>query len=235
MDVHRSPLRPGPRPHRSGVRARRAVAVGLVLLVALVAAGCGGSSAPSSASAILSLDDASPGPGLRGTTLATPLAKPAVDLTDMNGHPYQLRTATAGKLTLVYFGYTHCPDVCPTTMADIAAGLNQTSAAVRRQVAVVFVTTDPDRDTPAVLRSWLTQFDPTFVGLTGTTAQITGYAETFGIPVEPPRRGADGSWVVDHGSQVTAFNPDGLARTVYLAGVTPADYAHDIPMLLKGA
>ncbi|WP_308302052.1 SCO family protein, partial [Frankia sp. AgKG'84/4] len=209
----------------------------LALLVALVAAGCGGSASKAAGQgpAIVSLDDASPGPGLRGTTLATPMPKPDVALTDMSGHPYRLRAATAGKLTLVYFGYTHCPDVCPTTMADIAAGLSQTSEAVRRQVSVVFVTTDPDRDTPAVLRSWLTQFDPTFVGLTGTTAQITADADKFGIPVEPPRREADGSWVVDHGSQVTAFNPDGLARTVYLAGVTPADYAHDIPMLLKGA
>ncbi|MCL9758242.1 SCO family protein [Frankia sp. AiPa1] len=207
----------------------------LGLAAALAGCGAGSTDAGSSGSSIVRLDNVTAGPGLRGTSLATPMAKPDVQLTDTAGHPYDLRKATAGKLTLVYFGYSHCPDVCPTTMADIAAGLSQSSAADRQKVAVVFITTDPERDTPTVLHDWLTQFDPTFVGLTGTWEQISGYADTFGIPVEKPRQQADGTWVVDHGSQVTAFNPDGLARTVYLAGITPADYAHDIPMLIKGA
>ncbi len=205
------------------------------MLLVLAAAACGGSAGGGSRSSIVHLDDASPAPGPRGTALAKALPKPAITLTDTAGQRYDLRAATAGKLTFVYFGYTHCPDVCPTTMADLAAGLSQTSPAVRRQVAVVFVTTDPDRDTPAVLHSWLTQFDPSFVGLTGNWNQISGYAKQLGIPLERPRRQADGTWEVDHGSQVVAFGPGGDAHWVYLAGVTPADYAHDIPLLAKDA
>jgi len=211
--------------------------VGLAVALALGAAACsgsGGTNAGGSDSTIVRLDDATAAPGLRGTALATPMPKPDVVLTDATGQRYDLRARTAGKLTLVYFGYTHCPDVCPTTMADVAAGLSQLSQAIRDKVTVVFVTTDPDRDDPATLHSWLAQFDPSFVGLTGTWKQISGYADTFGIPVEPPRQQADGTWQVDHGSQVTAFGTDGVAHTIYLAGVTPTDYAHDIPMLLKG-
>ncbi|WP_235948182.1 SCO family protein [Candidatus Frankia alpina] len=227
--------------HRRHRRRRRrygrrpAGAVCIAVLLALAAAGCGGSAAKGSGSSIVHLDDASPAAGLRGTALAASLPKPDIRLTNTAGRSYDLRAATGGKLTLVYFGYTHCPDVCPTTMADIAAGLSQLSPAVRRHVTVVFVTTDPDRDTPAVLHAWLTQFDPTFVGLTGSWNQIAGYAQQLAIPLERPRRQADGSWEVDHGSQVTAFGPDGAARTVYLAGITPTDYAHDIPLLVKGS
>ncbi|MCK9922578.1 SCO family protein [Frankia sp. AgPm24] len=212
-----------------------ALALGLALAFALT--GCGGGSATSADAngVIVHLDDATDASGLRGTSLAAPMPKPDVRLTDTGGQPYDLRAATTGKLTLVYFGYSHCPDVCPTTMADIAAGLSETSAAVQQKVSVVFITTDPERDTPAVLHSWLAQFNPAFVGLTGTWEQIAGYADQFGIPVEKPRQQADGSWVVDHGSQVTAFGPDGVARVVYLAGITPADYAHDLPTLVKGA
>lgn len=225
--------------HRSlaGLRRNRVAAVILAGMVAVAVAGCGGSGtgAKGSSPVIVHLDDASPAPGLRGTQLSTPLPKPDITLTDTTGQPLNLRAATAGRLTLVYFGYTHCPDVCPTTMADVAAGLSETSADIRSKVAVVFITTDPERDTPGVLKSWLAQFNPSFIGLTGTPAQITGYARDLGITVEAPRRQADGSWLVDHSSQLTAFGPDGPARYVYLAGVTPVDYAHDIPMLVKGS
>lgn len=230
MDTDASPVRPRRR------RGRRSAGAAIVaLLAALIAAGCGGSSGQRAQNPVVNLNDVSAAPGLRGTALATPLRKPDLTLVDTAGRPYDLRTATAGRLALVYLGYTHCPDVCPTTIADLAAALSQTSAAVRRQVTVVFVTTDPDRDTSAVLRDWLAQFDPTFVGLRGSWDQVASYAQYLGISLEPPKQQADGTWIVGHGSQVTAFEPNGVASTVYLAGVTPADYAHDIPLLLAGA
>jgi hypothetical protein len=104
----------------------------------------------------------------------------------------------------------------------------------RGRVAVVFVTTDPDRDTGPVIRSWLNQFNPSFFGLRGPLEQVAGYAAQLGVPLAAPRREADGTITVDHGAQVTAFGPDGVARSVYLANTQVDDYAHDISLLLKG-
>jgi protein SCO1/2 len=211
------------------------VLLGAALLTAVLA-GCGGTSTPSAPSLeVVNLDDAPKAAGLRGPALATPLPMPDIRLTDTAGQPYDLKAATNGKLTFVFFGYTHCPDVCPTTMADLARALDLVSAADRGRVAVVFVTTDPDRDTGPVIRSWLNQFNPSFVGLRGPLEQVAGYAAQFGVPLAAPRRQADGTITVDHGAQVTAFSPDGVARTVYMANTQVDDYAHDIPLLLKGA
>lgn len=167
----------------------------------------------------------------KGTELGVPTPVPAVTLTDDNGKPYDLKANAAGKLTLVYFGYTHCPDECPTTMADLAAALRLTPAAKRAKVQVVFVTTDPDRDTAPVLKAWLAKFDPSFIGLTGTVAQVDNAAKLAATPVEPPVKNPDGTIEVDHGTQVNAFGTDGLAHLVWLSDVAPADIAHDIALL----
>jgi protein SCO1/2 len=183
-------------------------------------------------------DTASPGGQIstsasqyRGTELGSPVPIPAVTLKDASGQPFDLKARNAGKLTLVYFGYTNCPDVCPTTMADIAAALRTLPSDQRAKVSVDFITTDPDRDTGPVLTKWLARFDPTFVGLTGTVAEVDGAAKLAGVPVDPPVKQADGTIAVDHGSQTTAFQADGLARVVWLEGVTPQDIAHDITLL----
>ena len=106
--------------------------------------------------------------------LTPPQPRPQFTLTDTAGKPYKFGTATAGKPTLLYFGYTHCPDVCPTTLADITQALQPVPAAMRSATQVVFVTTDVKRDTPAVLKAYLAKFDAglpnQFVGLTGTQA-----------------------------------------------------------------
>ncbi|MEY9907335.1 protein SCO1/2 [Catenulispora sp. MAP12-49] len=167
----------------------------------------------------------------KGTELAIPTPIPAVTLTDFNGKPYDLKANAAGKLTLVYFGYTHCPDECPTTMADLASALRLLPADKAAKVQVVFVTTDPDRDTAPVLKAWLGKFNPDFVGLTGTVAQVDDTAKLAATPVAPPVKNPDGTIEVDHGTQVNAFGTDGLAHVVWLAGVAPKDIAHDISLL----
>jgi protein SCO1/2 len=200
-------------------------------LVGAALAGCGSSgSAGGSGFAVDSPSNAS---GLRGDELGTPVAKPDLRLTDDSGNPYGLRASTAGRLTLLYFGYTHCPDVCPTTMADLGAALRQVSPAVKAKTTVVFVTSDPARDTPSVEKAWLANFDPTFVGLTGDLATIDAAAKAVGVPLEPPVR-QSGTYTVQHGAQVLAFEPDGKARYVYLAGTPIADYVHDLPLLADG-
>jgi protein SCO1/2 len=201
--------------------------IALTLTLVLIAAGCSGSSE----SPVTIMDGHTSSTGLRGTALPQPLGKPALDLMDTAGAPFDLRSRTAGKVTLLFFGYTHCPDVCPTTMADIAAGLGLVPAPVRAQVATVFVTTDPERDTGSVLNQWLNQFDPSFVGVRGALAQIRAQADALGIPLEEPVQQSNGSYTVAHGTQVIAFTKDDKARIVYLAGTQVADYVHDLPIL----
>ena len=159
------------------LRSRLAV----LLSAGLLLAGCGGSGGSSgtqvsqagaehahSAPAQVRGDD---GGTYAGIDLEPPYQRPSFTLTDTSGAAYDFATATKGRPTLLFFGYTNCPDVCPTTFADIAVALRKLDPSVASQIQVVFVTTDPARDTPQVIREWLDRFDadlPTpFVGLTG--------------------------------------------------------------------
>lgn len=170
-----------------------------------------------------------------GSALDSPIAKPTGSLIDTSGKPYDLATATQGELVLLYFGYTNCPDVCPTTMADINVALTQVPAQVRNHTTVVFVTTDPARDTGPVLRTFLDHFDTRFVGLTGSVAAIDAMADSVGVAIEPPVETSPGKFDVTHGAQVVAFSPDdGLAHVVFTAGAGSDAYAHDLPLLAAG-
>ena len=190
-------------------------------VVGLVLTACGGSGSS----------------GLNGAQLVKPLTLSPITLTDTNGQPYQL-APQKDVLTLVYFGYTNCPDVCPTTMADIGAALRSLPASDAQDVQVVLITTDPERDTPPVLKKWLANFDSgvpkPFVGLTGSLSQITSYAKQLGVPLEPPTVKPDGSVEVTHGAQTIAFSPqDGLGHLVWTNGTLPTQYASDIRSLLR--
>jgi protein SCO1 len=173
--------------------------------------------------------------GLRGL-VPTPLpVKPSFILPDTAGHPYNLDAATRGKLTYLFFGYTHCPDACPATMSYLAYALHQQPAAIRRQVAVVFVTVDPRRDTGPVLRTWLDHYNRSFVGVTGTLRQIGDVEHQAGIPtaIKDPNAGKNAAYQVEHSSILFVYSPDGRAHVVYAQGFQPSDYAHDLPLLLK--
>jgi cytochrome oxidase Cu insertion factor (SCO1/SenC/PrrC family) len=104
----------------------------------------------------------------RGGLVTPPLPKPNVVLTDTAGARFDLRSKTQGHVTLLFFGYTHCPDICPVHMAYLASALKKLPASSAEQFRVVFVTTDPTRDTPKALRAWLDHFDKHFIGLTGS-------------------------------------------------------------------
>ena len=109
--------------------------------------------------------------------------RPDFILSTTDGTPYNFATETKGQPTYLYFGYTNCPDECPTAMADLASALRTVDPALRAKAKVVFVTTDPTRDTPAVLRSWLDRFDPSFIALTGTQAQVDAAQRAANVPV----------------------------------------------------
>ncbi|MGJ5898206.1 SCO family protein [Streptomyces sp. V2] len=168
--------------------------------------------------------------------LDQPFAKPNLVLTDAAGKKYDLRAATKGKPTLLYFGYTHCPDVCPLTMNNIAVAKSKLPKAQQDELRVVFVTTDPERDTPAALASWLKGIDPQVVGLTGDFTTIQAAARTVGITIEPPHKDKNGKMVSTHGTQVVAFSPktDG-GYVLYTESATVDDYIKDLPKLMRGA
>ncbi|MFH9012946.1 SCO family protein [Streptomyces sp. NPDC017943] len=169
------------------------------------------------------------------TVLDRPFEKPDLVLTDTRGKKYDLRKETAGKPTLIYFGYTHCPDVCPLTMNNIAVAKKQLPKAEQDELRVVFVTTDPERDTAAELGTWLKGIDPSFVGLTGDFPTIQAGARTLGISIEPTRKDKNGKLVSEHGTQVIAFSPktDG-GYVLYGEDATVDDYTKDLPALVKG-
>lgn len=171
----------------------------------------------------------------RGVALPAPMPKPSFTLTDFNGQPYDFAAQTRDKVGLLFFGYTHCPDVCPLHMANIAAVLRQMPAEDRSRIVTVFVTTDPERDTPERLRAWLGNFDPSFVGLTGSHAELAAVQQMVGLP-EATREylNADSvNYFVGHGAQVFAFARDGYAYTIYPFGIRQEDWANDLPRLVK--
>src|SRR4051794_24942947 len=151
----------------------------LALLSTLALAACGGSRADSGAPVSnVSVEDDD---GLHGVVLPRPYAVPAITLEDAAGKPYDVGTDASKPLTLVFFGYTHCPDVCQVVMANIASALTRLDASQRKKVGMLFVTTDPARDDAATLRGYLNRFDRSFDGLTGDLPEIVRLGKAFGV------------------------------------------------------
>jgi cytochrome oxidase Cu insertion factor (SCO1/SenC/PrrC family)/copper(I)-binding protein len=170
--------------------------------------------------------------GLRGSVLPEPAPKPPFTLTDLDGRPYDFAAETQGRLTLLFFGFTHCPDICPVHLANVAAVLRDQRPEVRRQVSVVFVTADPERDTPERLREWLAAFDPSFVGLRGSLDEVNAVLSELRLaPAVHGPRDERGDYSVGHPAQILAFTPDGYLRAMYPFGTRQADWAHDLPRL----
>lgn len=192
-------------------------------------------------------------PALHGAAYAMPDPAPPLRLTRATlrataNDTFDLARegAGAGRAALVFFGYTHCPDVCPTTLADWARARRllaaQTPADTAR-VRFVFVTVDPERDSAAVVARYVAQFDPGFVGLTGSRAAIDAVQQAWHVSSyrDPtPTRGATGApadpsgYTVSHPAQAFLVGPDGRLRTIYPLGVPAADVAADLTQVLAG-
>ncbi|MFE9092662.1 SCO family protein [Streptomyces sp. NPDC007264] len=220
------------------MRKKNLAAAGLLAAVALTLSACGSGDGGDKPVVQVSAEK---GADKAATVLDQPFEKPDLVLTDTHGTKYDLRAETKGRPTLVYFGYTHCPDVCPLTMNNIAvakkqlAANKQLSQAQKDSLRIVFVTTDPDRDTPSALGTWLKGIDPQAVGLTGDFATIQAGARSLGISVEPPTKDKDGTVVSTHGTQVIAFSPKTDAGYVlYSQDATVDDYTRDLPKIIKG-
>jgi protein SCO1/2 len=208
--------------------ARHAAAA--ALLVSALAAGCqSGSKQP------IAVVNPGPASALHGDLLQPATPEPSITLEDTAGKPYNLRQQTAGKLVLVYFGYTHCPDICPTIMADTAQALRESTAAVRSHVAVAFVSVDPRRDSTAVIRKWLDHFNHSFIGLRGTIQQIIAAQRAMDVPASRVLPHSKHGYTVEHSAELLLFTPDHRAHVLYTEGPTTiADIRHDLATIVNG-
>ena len=136
-----------------------------------------------------------------------------------------------GKVVVLNFGYTHCPDVCPTTLADFASALKKLGSDAKL-VQVLFVTVDPKRDTPELLRNYVPAFDPTFIGLRGDERTTENVTKAFHIyaKADAPK---DGTYLVQHSAQSFVFDRSGKLRLVVGYGLAPEKIAADLKILAQ--
>ncbi|MGN6652891.1 SCO family protein [Trinickia sp.] len=143
-------------------------------------------------------------------------------------------SAFRGNTTLVYFGYTHCPDVCPETMARLMQVLAKLPAADAKQVRILFISVDPARDTPQALHEYVTAFDAEHIrGLTGTDAQVESLAKRYRVAYQMEKRDPNGSYEVTHSSAVYIFDGKGHARLLATDSDTPDAIAHDLRRVIE--
>jgi protein SCO1 len=155
-----------------------------------------------------------------------------LELTDQNG---QARTLAdfKGKVTVVFFGYTQCPDVCPTTMAELAQ-VKKALGPDGERIQGVFVTVDPERDKPELLKAYMASFDPGFVALRGTPEQTQAAAKEFKVFYAKVPGKAEGSYTMDHTAGSFVFDPQGRVRLFIRHGGGAEAMAQDVKLLLAG-
>jgi protein SCO1 len=190
--------------------------ISLLLFLAVVLAACGRS--PTA-------------PSFRATDVTGADFGGELQLTDFNGQRRQL-SDFRGKAVVVFFGYTHCPDVCPTTLSTLAAAIKRLGPDGDK-VQVLFVTADPERDTAEVLKQYVTAFNPTFLGLRGTADETAAVAKEFKVIVQKNAGADPNNYTVDHSSGTYIYDPAGKLRLYVGYGQDADVFAHDIGLLLK--
>lgn len=169
--------------------------------------------------------------GWHGTPVTTGYPLPDQQFTDTSGDPVVPAEAAGDAVTLVFFGYTHCPDICNVVLANIASALRGSTPKVRAATRLLFVTTDPARDTPEVVREYLDRFDPSYDGLVAPVETVEQAAQALHVSYERPD-GSTGGYEVQHGTYTTAF-VDGRARLVWSADTSVADLRADLARLAR--
>ncbi|THG81729.1 SCO family protein [Pseudomonas sp. A-1] len=158
-------------------------------------------------------------------------ALPALSLTDENGQPQAL-DQLKGRWTLLFFGYTFCPDICPTTLAELRQLKSQLAPEALARLQVTMVSIDPHRDTPAQLKQYLGYYNAGYTGLTGELAQIQQLANAVSIPFIPGDTTRQ-HYTVDHSGNLALIGPDGRQRGFIRAPLNPAKLALQLPQLLS--
>lgn len=224
------------------------VAIGLgILATTVVVAGCGDGAAGIATTTsgdgltVTTRDD-----GFNGTLIEPARPRPDLLLPTTSGERFDLSDRPDDEVTVLFFGYTHCPDVCPTTMADLSLAYDMLAPDVRDQVRVVFVTEDPLRDSPEVTREWLDRFDRDFTGLIGGNMFTAAALRELYLPETAHVQDPSGSstnpgggddaheeYGVEHAGAVYAWGPSGRS-VVYTGGTSPEQYAQDFTALASG-
>lgn len=205
---------------KAGGAMNRMTGIGTVLAAALLASGCGG--APQGKAA---------DPPLAGAKIGGPFV-----LIDQDGKTVR-DTDFAGKYRLVYFGYTFCPDVCPTDMLHVGQAmrmLEKSDPVLAGKVVPIFITVDPDRDTPAVVKQFVSAFHPRMVGLTGSREAVDAAAKAYAVvhQIQPKSPGATG-YLVDHSRQTYLMAPDGSPMALVRADESGEAVAEDLRKWVK--
>jgi protein SCO1 len=194
------------------------VGLGSFLLILMVGAGALLFTAPAS---------------FRGTSYDKPYpAAPEFELTRSDGTSFRL-SEMRGNVVLLFFGYTSCPDVCPTTMAGLKLAVSELDPKEADQVKVLFVTVDPKRDTPERVQTYVGRFNPAFIGLSGTEAELDKVWQAYGVyRLDVPGTAAD-NYSVDHTARITMIDRDGNMRVSFGFDAPVEDMVHDLQLLLK--
>ncbi|WP_300676882.1 SCO family protein [Nocardioides sp.] len=197
---------------------RRTLAVAIAAVLTFVLSACGGGSSTQAFS---------------GTTHA-PYTVSKVALTDTDGKPYSLTDATK-PLTLVFFGYTHCDDYCPLVMNNLSVALTRLSEADRAKVDLIFVTSDPARDTGPVLRKYLDRYGSGFIGLTGKLADIVAVGKSLAVSVDAGEPLPGGGYDLSaHGTTISALGPDHTSTVMWDMDTSSSKFAADFTAILHG-
>ncbi len=166
-----------------------------------------------------------------GTVIQSPDPAKSFTLSGPDGNPVSLQDFR-GQAVMLYFGYTFCPDVCPATLVELARA-KQLLGKDSENLQVIMVTVDPQRDTPENLEKYVTHFDPSFLGLTGSEDEIAAAATPFGIYYEKQEGSAASGYLMDHTASVVVLDPQGHLRLIYPFGTPGDEIAEDIEHLLR--
>jgi protein SCO1/2 len=192
-----------------------------------------GACSPTSTTAALRAAEPDYAPGWNAVAVNGTPEMPRAEFVDASGEPFNLRAAIRRKPTLVYFGYTHCPDICPVHLANIAQAFRN-STVRPEELNVVLVTTDPARDTPQVLAAYVSRFHESFIGLWAPQEEVDRVIVGLGLP-KPVLEKQPGSkeYTVGHPGQVLAFDRQGRARLAYPFGTRQSQWVEDLPRLAR--
>lgn len=165
-----------------------------------------------------------------GTVIQSQTPAPSVDLTTSTGEQASL-SDFEDQVLVLYFGYTFCPDVCPTTLSGLKKAVDQLGSAAD-DVQVIMVSVDPERDSPEVLGEYLSYFDPRFLGMTGSHEEIASVATVYGVFYQAEEGSVDTGYLVSHTARLMVVDRDGYLKLVMPADATPDQIAADLDFLL---
>jgi len=202
-------------------------ACSLMAVIVLLISGC--TAAPSGPTGQRNAD---PAGYTGGSSLPEPYSMPEISLTDTSGRPYNLATTPSKPVTLLFFGYTNCPDVCITVLSDVALTLQRLAPADRDQIQFIFITTDPARDKEKQIRRYLDRFNSSFVGLTGPLPMIKRAATQVGVDIQGMKKLPSGGYEVGHSAQVIGFSRNS-GVVLWTPGTPIAALKHDFALLVE--